>query len=61
MFGAAEGGQLGLEGAHFRTEDELAVIEHAGNRGIDGTAETAALRGHVDERNNRRIGSLDSY
>ncbi len=51
MLGAAEGRQRGLELRHFRTVDELAMREHAGNRLIDGTAEPAALRGDVDEGN----------
>ena len=36
--------------------DELA--EHAGNRGVDGAAEPAALRGNVNKRNHGRVGSL---
>ena len=56
--GAAERRQFGLECPHFRAEDELAMAEHARDRGIDGAAEPAALRGHVDERNHGRVGSL---
>ena len=37
--------------------DELAVVEHARDRGVDARAEPAALRGHVDERNRRRFGA----
>ena len=40
-----------LQRGHFRTVDELAMGEHAGDRLIDGFAEPAALRGEVDERN----------
>ena len=56
MLGAAELGELGLERAHFRAEDELAMAEHPRDRGIDGAAEPAALRGNVDERD--LIGGL---
>ena len=49
VFGTAEFGEFGLELGHFRAVDELAVVEHAGNRLIDGSAEPAALRGEVDE------------
>ena len=37
--------------AHLRAQDELAMIEHARDRGIDRAAKAAALRGDVDERN----------
>ena len=49
MPGSAEVGECGLELGHFRTVDELAMREHAGNRLIDRAAEPAALRGDVDE------------
>src|SRR5271169_6008157 len=55
---AAELRQFRLERPHFRAEDELTMAEHARDRGIDGAAEPAALRGHVDERNHGRSGSL---
>jgi len=58
MFGVAKFRELGLERSYLRAEDELAVAEHARYRGIDGTAEPAALRGHIDEWNNGRVGSL---
>ncbi len=51
MLGAAERGERRLELGHFRTIDELAMVEHAGDRLIDGFAEPAALRGNVDEGN----------
>ena len=60
MARAAEFRELGLERAHFRAEDELAMAEHARNRGIDGAAEPAALRGDVDERNHGRSWVADS-
>ena len=47
---AAECGKLGLERAHLGAVDELAMRQHAGDRVVDGAAETAALRGDVDER-----------
>ncbi len=58
MLGAAECGELALEGAHLRTEHELAMIEHARDRGVDGGAETAALGRNVDEWNRRRFDTL---
>ena len=58
VFGAAELRQLRLERPHFRAEDELAMAEHARDRGIDGGPKPAALRGHVDERNHGRVRSL---
>src|ERR1700686_4877090 len=51
MLCPAEGRKRGLELPHFRSVDELAMGEHAGNRLIDGTAEPTALRGDVDEGN----------
>ncbi len=60
MLGAAEGGELALEGAHLRAEHELAVVEHARDRGVDGGAETAALGRDVDERDRGRFDTLDS-
>ena len=50
MPGAAVVGERGLQRGHFRTVDELAMREHAGNRLIDRCAEPAALRDDVDER-----------
>ena len=47
---AAECRQLGLERAHLRSLDELAMREHARDGVVDGAAETAALGGDVDER-----------
>jgi hypothetical protein len=57
MFGAAEGCKLGLEGPHFRSKDKLRVIQNLQHSVVDGAAKTAALRGKVDERNSRKIGS----
>ena len=50
MARAAEGGQFGLQRAHLRALDELAMREHARNRLVDGAAEAAALGGDIDER-----------
>ena len=50
MARAAERRKFGLERAHLRSVDELAMREHAGDRVVDGAAEPAALRGDVDER-----------
>jgi hypothetical protein len=47
---AAERRKLGLERTHLGAEDELAMRQHARDCVIDGAAETAALRGNVDER-----------
>ncbi len=47
----AEGGKLGFERAHLRALDELAVRQYVRDRIVDGAAEAAALRRHVDERN----------
>src|SRR5258708_30768012 len=40
-----------LERGDFRAVDELAMVEHAGDRLIDGFAEPPALRGDIDEGN----------
>ena len=58
MTRAAEFREFGLERSHFRTENELAVTEHARDRDIDSVAEPAALRGHIDERNHGWGGAL---
>ena len=50
MARAAERRELAFQRAHFRSEDELAMRQHARHRIIDGAAEAAALRGNVDER-----------
>ncbi len=55
---AGEFRELGLEGLHFRPEDELAMVKHALNGHVDGVAETAALCRNVDEWNRRQIGVL---
>ena len=55
MLGAAEGREVGLERAHFRPLDELAMVEHAADRVVDGAAETAALGGNVDERDRAAV------
>ena len=51
MTRAAEGGKLALERTHLGAKDELATRQNARDRFIDNTAEPAALRGHIDERN----------
>src|SRR5215212_9773408 len=51
----AEGCEILLEGLHFRTHDELAMRQDARDRVIDGTAETAALGGNIDEGNRRGV------
>jgi hypothetical protein len=57
MFGAAEGGKLGLEGAHFRAHDELTMIEHTRDRRVDRRTKPPALRGEIDEGNRRQFGA----
>ena len=49
MARAAERGKLGLERAHLRPVDELAMRQNARDRVVDRAAKPAALRGHVDE------------
>ena len=51
--GAAELGERRFERPHLGTENELAVLEHARDRGVDPAAEPAALGGNVDERDGR--------
>ena len=55
---AAEGGELRLEFADFRSVDELAMGEHARDRLVDGAAEPAPLRGDVDERDRRGMEAM---
>ena len=50
MSGSAERGKLGLEGADFRTENELVMGQYPRDGVIDGAAEPAALRSNIDER-----------
>jgi hypothetical protein len=57
MAGATECCKLRLEGPHLGSKNELAVIEHAGDRCIDCRTETPALGGDVNERDGRRIGA----
>jgi hypothetical protein len=57
MLGTAKCREFGLEDAHFRSKHELAMIENAGDRRIDGLPKTAALRRQVNERYGRWIGS----
>jgi len=53
---AAERRELGFERAHFRPENELAMVQNPPDRGVYGRTEPAALRGHVNKRD-RRIGA----
>ena len=59
MLGAAEGGKLGLEGAHLRPENELAMIENARDRRIDGPPSrrrwAATSMNGIDGRSVRRF------
>ena len=57
MARAAKNRKIGLERANLRPHDELAVAEHARDRVVDLAAEPAPLRGHVDERDRRGIGT----
>src|SRR5262249_60027278 len=57
MLGAAERGEFGLKCAHLGPENELAMAENTGDRGIDRDTKTSALRTNVNKRNRRRIGS----
>ena len=58
MLGAGKGREISLELRHLRAVDELAVIEHAGHRLIDRSAEPLALRADVDEGNGLRTQLL---
>jgi len=55
--GAAERGKVGLDRAHLRAHDELAVGKDARNRVIDRASQPAPLRRNVNERNRRKIGA----
>jgi hypothetical protein len=55
MTRAAERSELGFERAHLRSEDELAMAEHARDRVVDRPPEAPPLRGNVDERDGRGI------
>src|ERR1700687_4850504 len=57
MAGAAEIGKVGLQRAHLRSDDERASDELAIDRAVDLAAEPTPLRGHVDERDRRGIGT----
>ena len=57
MARAAECRKFGLEHAHFGALNKLAMRQHARHRIVDGTAETAPLRRHVDERDRLRSSS----
>ena len=43
--------ELSLKDVHFGALDELAVRQHTRHGVVDSAAETAALSGHIDERN----------
>jgi hypothetical protein len=58
MLGAREGGEILLELRHFRTAQELAVSEHAGNRLVEGLAEPLALGCDIDEGDGLRTREL---
>jgi hypothetical protein len=51
MLGAAEGGEFGLKCTHLGPQDELAMVENTGDRGIDRATKTSALRTNVNKRN----------
>ena len=55
MARAGECGKLGLQRAHLRPLNELAMGEHASNGIVDRTSTAAALRRHVDEGNRRLV------
>jgi hypothetical protein len=57
MLGAAEGGEFDLKCTHLGPQNELAMVENTGDRGIDRGTKTSALRTNVNKRNWRRIGS----
>jgi hypothetical protein len=50
MFRTAERCEVRLQSRDFRTIDELAVRQNAGDRVVDVLAETAALLDDVNER-----------
>src|SRR5260370_28841094 len=51
MAGTAEGRERRFELSHLGTENELTMVEHAGDPAIDAVTKPAALGGDVDERN----------
>ena len=56
MLGAAEFGELPLQFADLRAEDEAAVIDHPADRLVHAGADAAALRPEIDELD--RLGGL---
>ena len=54
---AAEGGELGLDRAHFGTEDELTMRQHARDRRIDRAAQPPPLGTDINERNGWQSGT----
>src|SRR5262249_16105501 len=55
MAGAAKRRELRFESGHFRAQNELAMIEDARNRSVDGRSKPAALRGDVDKRDRWQV------
>jgi hypothetical protein len=51
MLGAAEGSEFGLKCTHLWPENELAMTENTGDRGIDRNTKTSPLRSNVNKRN----------
>jgi hypothetical protein len=51
MLGAAEGGEFGLKCTHLGAQNELAMVENTGDRGIDRDTKASALRTNVNKRN----------
>jgi len=56
VLGAAERRKLGLKSFHLGSENELAMIQNAGDCRIDSGPKPATLCGDVNERNGRQFG-----
>jgi hypothetical protein len=56
VLGAAERRKLCLKSFHFGSENELAMIQDAGDCCIDSGPKPAALCDDVNERNGRQFG-----
>ena len=56
MRDAGEGGELLLQRVHFRPLDEAAMVQHAGDAGLDAGADQRLLRLQIEEGDGRRGG-----
>src|SRR6185295_18042312 len=55
--GTTKRSEIAFERPHFRAENELAMIQHAGNRVIDGGAQAPPLSGNVNKWDRWQIGT----